>query len=132
MKTEASREEQMIVLRRDSNGKPTVWCDPEIADLVDALNNGSLATVASCSGHGHRPGRIALADGRELLILPDFETGRALDRLFPDINGNLPHAVAEALDEARDARGADQVFYRAGKLVGLSQVFAPRDIPHED
>lgn len=83
------REEAMTVLRRDSNGKPTVWCDPEIADLVDALNSGSLATVASCSGHGHRPGRIALADGRELFVAENFQQADFIDRNlpFPDING---------------------------------------------
>src|SRR5690606_39841374 len=61
------RESQMVVIERDASGKPTVWCDPEIADLVRALNAGGIRTVASCSGHGHRPGNIALADGRELI-----------------------------------------------------------------
>lgn len=85
-----SRESEMATLRRDEDGKSTVWCDPEIADLVDALNSGSLATVASCSGHGHRPGRITLKDGRELFIAKDFEEADLIDRNlpFPDINGN--------------------------------------------
>jgi len=82
------RESRMVVLRRDDTGKATVWCDPEIADIVNALNGGALSTVASCSGHGHRPGCIALADGRELFIARDYEEARELERLFPfDING---------------------------------------------
>jgi hypothetical protein len=49
--------------------KPGVWCDPCIASLVAALNYGGVETVASCCGHGERNGSIALADGRELLVL---------------------------------------------------------------
>lgn len=76
-----SREAQMIVLRRDENGTPTVWCDPEIVDLVDALNSGSLSTVASCSGHGTRPGIISLKDGRELIVFPDYDSARLAERV---------------------------------------------------
>lgn len=75
-----SREAAMVVVRRDASGQPTVWCDPEIADLVDALNTGPLRTVASCSGHGTMPGRISLADGRELIVLKDFSSGMAAFR----------------------------------------------------
>ena len=65
-----------------------VWCDPEIAPLVKALNKGGVATVASCSGHGHRPGNIILADGRELFIAADWDEARLIDQAFPvDING---------------------------------------------
>jgi hypothetical protein len=81
------RESKMITLRTDESGKPTVWCDPEIADLVDALNTDKLSTVASCSGHGHRPGRISLKDGRELLVM-DSEQVATVERLFDaNING---------------------------------------------
>ena len=66
-----SRESRMVTLRRKPDGTPAVWCDPEIADLVSALNAGGVPTVASCSGHGERPGNIALADGRELIIAKD-------------------------------------------------------------
>ena len=58
---------------------PGAWCDPCIAPLVNALNSGGLATVASCCGHGKRPGKIALTDGRELFILPDFASAREFD-----------------------------------------------------
>lgn len=62
--------------------------DSCIAHIVAALNAGGLQTVACCCGHGHRPGRISLEDGRELFILPSYEAGQALDRQFPtDIHG---------------------------------------------
>lgn len=91
--SDSTREAAMVVLRRDEDGKATVWCDPEIADLVDALNNSQLATVASCSGHGHRPGRISLADGRELFVAAHFEQADLIDRNLPlpDINGVTTH-----------------------------------------
>jgi hypothetical protein len=83
-----AREDKIVVLRRDDKGTATVWCDPEISDLVDALNNGQLATVASCSGHGQRPGVISLLDGRELIIAKDYQEARMIERLIPiDING---------------------------------------------
>ncbi len=80
--TPGTREANMVVVETALNGKPTVWCDPEIADLVRALNAGGVRTVASCSGHGESHGFIALADGRELAILPDFETARRADPLL--------------------------------------------------
>jgi hypothetical protein len=61
---------------------PGAWCDPCIAPLVEALNESDLPTVASCCGHGKRPGKIALVDGRELFILPDFDSARELDQLI--------------------------------------------------
>src|SRR5690606_37022351 len=69
----------MVTLRRKPDGTPAVWCDPEIADLVSALNAGGVPTVASCSGHGERPGNIALADGRELIIAKDYAEARAIE-----------------------------------------------------
>ncbi|WP_098020855.1 hypothetical protein [Orrella dioscoreae] len=75
--TTPDRERNMVTIRHHLNGTPAVWCDPEIADLVDALNNGALATIASCSGHGESPfGSIILSDGRELLVFQDRETSR--------------------------------------------------------
>lgn len=56
---------------------PGVWCDPCIAPLVKALNEGGIPTVASCCGHGTHLGSIALEDGRWLTILPDRD---AFDR----------------------------------------------------
>lgn len=72
-----TREEAMVVVQRDASGTPIVWCDPEIVDLVTALNNGGLATVASCSGHGEKPGFIALRDGRVLRLFDSLEAAHA-------------------------------------------------------
>ena len=41
------------------------WC---IHQIVAALNAGGVETVACCCGHGKKPGRIDLADGRILTI----------------------------------------------------------------
>lgn len=60
--------------------------DACIYPIVRALNDAGLITVASCCGHGNRPGNIALADKRELIISPDYETGRRIDKAFPPIN----------------------------------------------
>ena len=57
-----------------------------IAPIVNALNMAGLETVASCCGHGKRPGIIALRDGREILIMPTYEDSRKVDKLFPPIN----------------------------------------------
>jgi hypothetical protein len=72
------REAQMVVIERDASGKPTVWCDPKIADLIRALNGGGVRTIASCSGHGEKPGWIALKDGRQLAIVPDLDSFKSL------------------------------------------------------
>lgn len=69
----------MTILERDDHGTPTIWCDPCLASLVGALNAAGVATVASCCGHGRRPGNIALADGRELVVMPDYDTARGFD-----------------------------------------------------
>lgn len=85
---EPARESRMVVICRNPDGTPSVWCDPEIVDLVAALNDGGVPTVTSCSGHGHRPGTIGLADGRWLVVAKDDEERKKIDALFPvDING---------------------------------------------
>ena len=53
-----------------------------IAPIVDGLNRAGAATVASCCGHGGW-GNIALADGRELLIAPNFESARLVELRLP-------------------------------------------------
>lgn len=58
--------------------------DACLAPLVKVLNDNGIGTKACCCGHGKRPGTIILTDGRELHILPDFETGRRLDRLIDE------------------------------------------------
>lgn len=78
----------MVTVKVDGHGQPTVWCDPCIAPIVKALNDAGLPTVASCCGHGHRPGVISLADGREVMILPGLEASHLAESVFTtDING---------------------------------------------
>lgn len=89
-----SREAAMVVIQRDAAGRPTVWCDPEIADLVTALNAGGIPTVASCSGHGEQNGIISLRDGRELIIASDYETARRYERSIFDKPAAAQEAVA--------------------------------------
>lgn len=90
-----SRESNMITLEHDATGKPTVWCDPEIAPLVKALIDAGIRTVASCSGHGKRNGNIALADGRELIIARDYRDARNIERLINIPTPNTPQPAEE-------------------------------------
>ena len=60
-----------------------------IVGTVQKLNQGGLITIASCCGHGKRPGSIILADGRELIIAKDYEEGRKIDKIFNE-NGYSP------------------------------------------
>jgi len=76
------------------DGVATAGVDPCIAPLVQALNDAGLQTIASCCGHGHRPGSIALEDGREILIARDYAEARAMDAGFPDIHGQGPERKA--------------------------------------
>lgn len=64
-----------------------VCIDSCIVTLIRILNDGGFKTVASCCGHNNRPGSIILADGRELIICPDYATGRKIDKMFPNIHG---------------------------------------------
>ena len=80
---------------KDREGK-MVWatrkafCDPCIAHIVKALNEAGMKTVASCCGHGHRPGSIALKDGREIIIARSFEESQMVHHLFStDVNGDV-------------------------------------------
>lgn len=56
--------------------------DACIAPIVVALNAAGLPTRASCCGHGHRNGNIALADDRELFLFQNFEESRRVDDLL--------------------------------------------------
>jgi hypothetical protein len=82
--------EVTIPARLSSTGRDkrkAVGVDSCIASVVKALNAAGISTIASCCGHGKCPGNIVLGDGRELIIAPEFETGRAVDRAFPPIFG---------------------------------------------
>lgn len=86
------REAAMVVIA------PGVHCDPCLEPLIRALHEAThlpsvptrfgpepIRTIASCCGHGRRPGRITLADGREIL-LTDRETVERIAGLWPGIN----------------------------------------------
>jgi hypothetical protein len=60
-----------------------VGIDSCVASIVAALNAGGVPTVASCCGHGKRPGNVALGDGRELIVAPNFSTAREVEQAFP-------------------------------------------------
>ena len=58
----------------NGDGKILGEIDPDIIDLVNALNIGGVTTISSCCGHGRELGHIALKDGRWLVILPKETT----------------------------------------------------------
>ena len=64
-------------------------CDPCLLPLIQALNDGGQYTLASCCGHGYRPGTVVLADGRHLFVATG-EQAETIHAAFPiDINGDL-------------------------------------------
>ncbi len=79
---------EVILCVPRKNGMETAKVDSCIASIVQSLNNSDIQTVASCCGHGNRPGRVSLADGRELYVLPDYDSAQELDKKLPDIWGN--------------------------------------------
>lgn len=88
-----------------SVGQKTVSVDRCIAPFVNMLNACGIETKASCCGHGHLPGSIILADGRELLICRSSEEARLLcATLGVDIHGQL-RGANDATSRAL-ARGA--------------------------
>lgn len=74
-----------VGLRQDGKiRKKIIAVDQCIAPIVRALNKSGIETVASCCGHGKHLGDIMLADGRELLIAPDFAVARRIsETLIP-------------------------------------------------
>ena len=63
--------------------------DQCIQPLVKAINDCGIVTIASCCGHGRTNGSIVFRDGREIIIAPNHETAREIERHFPDIHGNI-------------------------------------------
>lgn len=60
--------ENLLAFDGESQHRRTWKIDACIAPIVKALNEGGVATVASCCGHGKTPGRIDLEDGRILVM----------------------------------------------------------------
>lgn len=72
---------QGTIVVMEINGKPRD-IDSCIAPIVKALNDAGIPTIASCCGHGRCNGNIALVDGRELIIVPDYKTARKMEQLI--------------------------------------------------
>ena len=73
-----------------SRGYTWAGVDPCIAPLVQILNDGGIQTIASCCGHGNRPGNIILENGKELIICDDFDTARTMEKAWPfNIHGEV-------------------------------------------
>jgi len=81
---------QVKLAKPRSDGRTHAPIDPCIAPIVQALNDGGILTIASCCGHGHRPGSIIFQDEKgehqEMMVMPHAEA-RKLYKLWPDIHG---------------------------------------------
>lgn len=66
--------------RNKSKNIKMVMVDECIADIVQALNDNGIKTIASCCGHFKTGGQIDLVDGRKLFI------SNKGDRLVEEIN----------------------------------------------
>lgn len=97
-------------------GGKRVAVDSCIAPLVEALNRAGVPTKASCCGHGRQPGNIALADGRELLLVSCYEQARQLERQLQPPGPPAKTWVGRLL--ARWWRYAYRTGYADGRLAG--------------
>ena len=89
-----------------ASGK-TVYVDPCIKGLVEALNDGGFATINSCCGHGQRPGWIALKDQRHILIAANHRMMRQMDAGFPVLSSpnRTPNPGADRRHPRRHGEG---------------------------
>lgn len=77
------------------NKKILQGIDEPIRDLVRLLNENGYKTIASCCGHGKMPCNIALCDGREIVIMPNYETARKVENLMIENNLAKPINISE-------------------------------------
>ena len=96
--------------------------DKCIAQIVKALNMSGLKTVASCCGHGKRPGSIALGDGREIIIVSDYKDGRKIDECFPSMKG------VHRTERRRDMTYDELVAYVKKEFADAPEVIATLDM----
>lgn len=59
-----------------TNRHPIASVDSCISDIVQALNDAKIKTIASCCGHGEWVGWIALEDGRHFDLFPSEKSWR--------------------------------------------------------
>jgi len=80
-----------------SDNDPCILCgkypgdggiDPCLVPIITVLNEGGIETIASCCGHGRRPGSIILKDERELIICRNRKIAK-------NITNNCPPIVPE-------------------------------------
>ena len=77
--------EQVIIsipTKKNPHGGTRISIDRCMTDLIHALNDGGMFTVASCCGHEKMPGNIILEDGRELFIVSDYKEARRMEKIF--------------------------------------------------
>jgi len=60
--------------------RKVVDIDSCIYPIVKALNDTGITTIASCCGHGNISGNIILSDGREIIICPDYDSARYVEK----------------------------------------------------
>lgn len=66
--------------------------DKCLAPIIKALNDAGVRTAACCCGHGKMPGNVMLADGREIVIMPDHKTARRVEALM------IEHGLARPIN----------------------------------
>jgi hypothetical protein len=76
------------------NGE-VVGVDSCIANLIQELNGLGYKTVASCCGHGVRPGVISFADGGQFLLIDSFSE---LEKINELINTKYPPISMEHIE----------------------------------
>jgi hypothetical protein len=83
--------------------------DACIHHIIAALNAGGVETAASCCGHGEQPGRITLADGRELIVT----TETSAQAMFTTTA--LPSDLDRFGVSASDERIVDEMMHKAAE-----------------
>lgn len=76
---------------KDDCKRDKVEIDKCLMPIITALNNAGIKTIASCCGHTFQPSIVSLIHNgveKELRLLT-YEQGRKIDKLFPDVNGNI-------------------------------------------
>lgn len=81
------REKKMVRVGKKTNGN-YIFCDPCIVPIIKALNEGGIETMASCCGHGRRPGVIIFSDDTWLTISTREEADEINKLFHTDINGD--------------------------------------------
>ncbi len=101
---EPGANETVLVALAEPTSVGCAYVDRCIAPLVEALNAAGIRTLASCCGHGVTTAAIALADGRQLVILDDIGTEEGREQ-WRTVSGYLSqpwHAIIDDKHEPPD------------------------------